>query len=236
MTASLIITRPEAQSESFAAEIAARWAGPLNIVISPLLRIIPLTPDIGAVDELIFTSANGVEAAQRLNIPNGLRAWCVGDRTGDLAKAAGFVPHVGPGDADGLVDTIIANKPKGRLVHLRGKHARGAVKDRLREAGLDCEDFVTYDQQPQMLNKDAQLALDAQEPVIFPLFSPRTATILRKQGPFCAPVHVIALSKAVADAFGSDTARQVTVAMRPDLPAMLTATVDALRAQSGHMG
>jgi uroporphyrinogen-III synthase len=160
----------------------------------------------------------------------------VGEKTGALAREAGFVPHIGPGDADGLIAGMIATRPQGRLVHLRGKHTRGAVKDRLREAGLDCEDFVTYDQQPQMLNKDAQLALDAQEPVIFPLFSPRTATILREQGPFCAPVHVIALSKAVADAYGSDTARQVTVAMRPDLPAMLTATVDALRAQSGHMG
>jgi uroporphyrinogen-III synthase len=236
MTASLIITRPEAQSESFAAEMAARWEGPLYIVISPLLRVIPLVPAIGAVEELIFTSANGVEAAQRLNIRKGLRAWCVGDKTGDLAKAAGFMPHVGPGDADGLVDTIIAVKPKGRLVHLRGKHSRGAVTSRLREAGVDCEDFVTYDQQPQMLNKDAQRALDGQKPVFFPLFSPRTATILREQGPFSAPVHVIALSKAVADAFGQNTARQITVADRPDMPAMLTATVDALHAQSGHMG
>ena len=236
MTASLIITRSKAQSESFAGELAARWAGPLNIIISPLLEIVPLTPTIGAVDELILTSANGVEAAQRLNMPKGHRAWCVGDKTGELAKAAGFVPHVGPGDADGLVDMIIAIKPEGRLVHLRGKHARGAVTSRLRAAGVDCQDFITYDQQPQTLNKDARRALDGQKPVVFPLFSPRTATILREQGPFCAPVHVIALSASVADAFGQEAAQQVRVADRPDMPAMLTATIDVLHAHSGHTG
>ncbi|KQI73882.1 hypothetical protein AN191_01865 [Loktanella sp. 5RATIMAR09] len=230
----MILTRPEAQSDSFAGEVRACWSGPLEVVISPLLRIVPMAPRIGSVDAVIFTSANGVEAAERLNIPKGVPAWCVGEKTGALAQGAGFVPHIGPGDADGLIASIIAAQPNGRLVHLRGKHARGAVKDRLRAAGLDCADFIAYDQQPQMLNNDAKRALDAQEPVIFPLFSPRTATILHQQGPFSAPVHVIALSQAVADGFGGGSARQVTVATRPDMPAMLTATLDALRAHSGH--
>jgi uroporphyrinogen-III synthase len=99
---------------------------------------------------------------------------------------------------------------------------------------LDCEELVTYDQQAQMLNKDAELALNGQKPVIFPLFSPRTATILSEQGPFFAPLHVIALSKAVAEALGGDTAEQVTVAERPDGPSMLNATIGVLRAQSGR--
>ena len=230
MTANLILTRPKAQCDSFAAQIAARWTGPLNIVISPLLRIIPLTPRIGAVDAVIFTSANGVDAAQRLNIPKGIPAWCVGDKTAALAQEAGFVPHVGPGDADGLVDAIIAAKPAGHLVHVRGKHTRGAVKDRLCAAGLNCVDLVTYDQQQLLLNKEAELVLNAQEPVIFPLFSQRTAAILDAQGPFCAPVHVIALSDTVAEAFNQDAAVQVLVARRPDMAAMLAATVDALGA------
>ena len=232
MTATVILTRPKAQSDDFAAQLAARWAEPLNIVISPLMRIIPLTPRIGALDEVILTSANGVAAAERLKIPTGTPAWCVGKKTGALASEAGFLPRVGLGDADGLVAMIIAAKPKGRLMHLRGKHTRGAVKDRLRDAGLDCEELVTYDQQAQMLNKEAQMALDGQKHVIFPLFSPRTATILSEQGPFSAPVHVIALSNAVAEALGGDTAEQVTVAERPDSEAMLNATIGALRAQS----
>lgn len=234
MTATLIITRPKPQSESFAAKIAARWSAPLDVVISPLMRIVPLNPRIDAVDAVIFTSANGVEAAERLSIPKGIPAWCVGEKTAVLAQEAGFVPHIGPGDADGLIARIIADRPNGRLVHLRGKHTRGAVKDRLRAAGLDCADFVAYDQQPQMLNNDAKRALAAQEPVVLPLFSPRTATILRKQGSFCAPVHVIALSQAVAEALGYGVPWQITVATRPDLPAMLDATLVALHAQSGH--
>ena len=232
MTATVILTRPKTQSDNFAAQIAARWAEPLNIVISPLMRIIPLTPRIDALDEVIFTSAHGVEAAERLKVPKGTPAWCVGNKTGALAREAGFVPRVGPGDADGLVAMIIAAKPKGRLVHLRGKHTRGAVKDRLCDAGLDCEERVAYDQQAQMLNKEAEMALSGQKPIIFPLFSPRTATILSGQGPFFAPLHVIALSKQVEEALSGDAVQQVTVAERPDGPAMLDATIGVLRAQA----
>ena len=217
----------------FAAELAAQWGGPLRVIHAPLIEIAPIKADCEAPDAVIFTSANGVAAAASLHLPKEVQAWCVGPKTAELAQAAGFVPTVGPGDAEGLVSDIIAAKPLGRLAHIRGRHARGEISARLNTAGISCMDVVAYDQIEQPLTTEAKKALAGADPVFLPLFSPRTATILNKQGPFAAPVHVIALSEAVKAAVSAEVANRVTLAERPDGQAMLAAVLAALQAQVG---
>lgn len=234
MTPTLILTRPAAQSESFAADITARWDGPLDIIQSPLIEIVPLQVGCDQPDAVIFTSANGVAAARPLGLPVGLTAWCVGTKTADAAQLAGFVPIIGPGDADGLVADIIAAKPAGTLAHIRGKHARGHVCTRLLQSGINCKDVVAYDQQERPLSDHAKVAVSGTTPLIFPLFSPRTAAILSKQGPFAAPIHAIALSHAVAEALAMELVASVSVVPQPDAVAMLEATLTALRRQFGR--
>ena len=39
MTPTLIVTRPIAQSENFAASVLSAWNGPLNLIISPLISV-----------------------------------------------------------------------------------------------------------------------------------------------------------------------------------------------------
>jgi uroporphyrinogen-III synthase len=229
MMPTLIVTRPIAQSESFAASVMAAWDGPLNLIVSPLIEIVPLPATIPDVDSVIFTSANGVSAARSLGLPAGLKAWCVGDRTAQIAKQAGFDPIIGPGDAEGLVARLIVAQPTGIIAHIRGMHARGDVSARLNAAGVNCVDVVAYDQQSCALTPQAHMALFADEPVIFPLFSPRTSTILSKQGPFKAPVHIIALSDAVKSAVDPALGWDIAVASTPDADAMKLATLAALR-------
>ena len=64
MTPALILTRPALQAEAFAAEITARWVGPLRTILSPLLQIVPvpITVDLTQVKGVILTSAHGVAA------------------------------------------------------------------------------------------------------------------------------------------------------------------------------
>lgn len=224
----LILTRPLAQSERFAAEVRALWKSPLQIIHSPLIEIVPLPALCEAPDAVIFTSANGVAAAQRLDLPKGLKAWCVGAKTAELADVAGYIAIAGPGDADGLVADLLAAKPKGRLAHIRGVHGRGNISARLNAAGLICEDVIAYDQKELVLTKEAKAVLTASDPVIFPLFSPRTATILARQGPLIAPVHVVAMSVAVQKAVTEARATQVVTAQQPDHDAMVTATLALL--------
>lgn len=229
MLPTVILTRPQAQSESFAADIAASWAGELRIIQSPLIEITHLPFDAGYPDAVIFSSTNGVLAAQSAGLPSGLPAWCVGSKTANIAQDAGFDAIAGPGDADRLVTDIIAAKPSGMLAHIRGKHARGNIAQRLNAAGLHCRDIVAYDQCEVDLSQEAKTTLHADDPVIFPLFSPRTATILNQYGPFTCPVEVVALSDAVKEAVVLKCAIGMTVATEPTAKAMLRAVLAAIK-------
>lgn len=229
MTPILIVTRPAAQSASFAREIAALWDGPLRIIQSPLIEIVFYAPHMDQPDAVIFTSANGVTAAGLLDLPKGLTAWCVGEKTGQIAAKAGFDPVIGPGDADGLARKIIADAPKGRLLHIRGRHTRGEICEKLTAAGLHCHDVIAYDQKALPLSAEAVKALGGTDPVVFPLFSPRTATILTMQGPFAAHVHGVAISETAKRALDMQHVSGVRLAARPDNAAMIDATIATLR-------
>jgi uroporphyrinogen-III synthase len=127
--ATLLLTRPRAASERFAAEIAARDL-PLEVVIAPLMEIVP-TGDLPPLPEgaaLIFTSSNAVEAA---GPGQGRRAWCVGARTRQAAAEAGFDAVLAGATADELVAHVVDLRPDGPLVHVHGRHQRGDVADRL---------------------------------------------------------------------------------------------------------
>ncbi len=228
MTPTLLLTRPDGRNASFADAVQAAWQGPLEVVSSPLLSISFAAVAAPDAEALIFTSVNGVQAATPLGLAPGMTAWCVGDRTADAAKEAGFVPVTGPGDADGLVRHIISARPAGTLAHIRGRHTRGDIADKLNAAGLVCEDVVAYDQLPCALNAAARTALSAKFPVVAPLFSPRTATILMQQGPFLAPVHVIAMSGAVKEAATVMPLAGLSVAATPDANSMVKAVVATL--------
>lgn len=228
MTPTLIVTRPLAQSVRFAAEVEASCKQPVRVLISPLLKIEMLPVATPVAEVCVFTSANGVEAAKALNLPKGIIAWCVGEKTAALAHDAGFVPQIGPGDADGLVADMISAHQTGKIAHIRGTHTRGNVAARLIAAGLDCIDVVAYDQTAVALSTEALAALHDANPVILPLFSPRTSTILNKQGPFTAPIWAVAMSEAVKNAVDPGADWNVSVAARPDAEAMLAGTLRVL--------
>ena len=228
MTPTLLLTRPDGRNASFASAVRAAWQGPLDVISSPLLSISFLPAEVPEAEALIFTSVNGVDAAASLAPKQGMKAWCVGGRTADAARAAGFAPEIGPGDADGLVRHIISARPAGRLAHIRGRHTRGDVAGRLTAAGLICDDVVAYDQLPCPPSVAARAALSSDFPVVAPLFSPRTATILIQQGPFAAPVHVVAMSEAVKEAAAVVPLAGITVAASPEAESMVEAVVATL--------
>ncbi len=229
-TPTLIVTRPDQQGDNFAADVVARWGAPVRIVKSPLLKIVPVSVAPVKPDAVIFTSTNAVVCAGTLNLLRGMTAWCVGKKTAKAAKEAGFAPIIGPGDAEGLTHDIVSAAPTGRLAHVRGRHARGDICRQLNAAGLSCTDVIVYDQVPLALSIQAQHLLAATEPLIFPLFSPRTAAILSKQGPFAAPIHIVALSDAVQSAVQLQGEMHMSVAVRPDATAMMGATLAVLTA------
>lgn len=203
----LLLTRPEPAARRFAAE-AAGFGWP--VVVSPALRIVPVAHDgaaLAAAAGLVFTSENAVPFA---GPGRGRRAICVGPRTAEVARAAGFDAEAGPGDAARLVP-LLAGLGPGWL-HPHGKHIARALP----VAGV-----AVYDQQPVALNRAALDALAGVEPVVLPLFSPRTAAIVSDQaGGALAPLWPaplwIAPISAAADRAWRTRAERRAVAPTPD--------------------
>lgn len=219
----MIVTRPEPKGAAFAAGLRA-YLSDVNVVLSPAFDIVQtsVSTDLGNLEGVVFTSAHGVGA---VDLPVGLRAWCVGEKTAAAAVAAGFDVVVGPGDAAGLLDVINRRSRRGLLAHIRGRHTRGDVAETLTKMGISCLDIVAYDQCLRDLSSDALAILKGENPVVLPLFSPRTAAILASQGPFTAPLHLVVMSDAVKRAATGLCAETVIVAAQTNEKAMHDATV-----------
>jgi uroporphyrinogen-III synthase len=225
----LIVTRPAPAAARFVADVTAALGAPLRNVIHPVLRFAPVAaalPD-GPLAALIFGSEQAVGAARELGPAPGLRAYCVGDRTAQVARSAGFDAISAQGDADDLVALIIATAPQGPLCHIRGRHSRGAICARLNAAGLTCTEVVAYDQTAVPPDSGLRALLAAADPVILPLFSPRSAEILAPALNGGAPLHIVAMSDAVAAALGDLPVASLRIVRRPDHASMVAATGEA---------
>ena len=223
----LLLTRPDAAARRFAGQLGAQ----VETLYSPLLRIdlLDVAPMVGAARAIILTSENGAMAAGRMpGLP--CDAWCVGDRTAAAAMEQGFTPLSAHGDADALIALILSHHETGPLLHIRGEHVRGDVAKRLNAAGVITRDIVAYRQQSQALSPQALAALAGSRPVILPLFSPRTVTILAQSGPFSAPLHVVAIGVEAAELAKELGPRSSVQAISPDAMGMVQAVRASLAA------
>ncbi|GAA6202574.1 uroporphyrinogen-III synthase [Aquicoccus sp. SU-CL01552] len=229
----LQMTRPRAASERFVARIAPDLRRRLHVIHSPLIRIVFLPDPVSSGDArgVIFTSANGVAAAQAAGLRPALPAYCVGAATAGAARDAGWTVEMICDTADALVAALIDRRPDAPLLHLRGRHARGDVADRLTAAGVETRAQEVYDQQLIDPSEAARVALDGADPVIAPLFSPRTARHFADTCAGRAPLFLAAISRAAAEPLENMVYRGLIVARRPDGAAMVTA-VETLAAQA----
>ncbi len=199
----LLLTRPGDDSERTAARIGA------DVIVAPILQIVPVDHDGAALAQapgLVFTSAHAVASAGR---GRGRPAICVGERTGQVARDAGFAVIQGAGTADSLVPLIAASPVP--LVHPHGRH----LAQRLAVPGV-----VVYDQRPQPLTARARAALMGVRPVVVPVYSPRSARLLAGMAAGArAPLWLVAISDAAAAAWTAPAARRA-VADQPSGRAM----------------
>ena len=218
---SVLITRPEPQASAFAAELPEGW----QPVISPLLEIVPTgeVPDLAGIGGVIFTSVNGVKAAQNHVQGASIPAWCVGERTAEAARELGLDVIVADGDAAALRQLIAMRRPDVRLLHIRGKHSAGNLAQTLRGDGFEVDEAILYDQKARHLTVAAKAGLMDREIAAVALFSPRTARIFaaETQGIDLNGVRLLCLSRNVAEALGNRPDTSVEIAKSPDRTAML---------------
>lgn len=227
MPPKLIITRPTQTASRFSTEVQALLSREVACIFSPAYDIQFLNFDKAQAKEttLIFTSANGVAAAKRVGL-KGQRAWCVGDRTAAAATDAGFRAHSANGDVEALLAAILASGEDGAMTHIAGTFTRGDLVSRLTAHGILCDQITAY-RQNQLSPSDAYLAASkGSDPLVIPLFSPRAALMVGIE--FKAPVHVVAMSKAICDAAIDMNVDTVVTVRAPTNLEMVRTTCDLL--------
>lgn len=217
----ILLTRPEAAARRFVAQLAEAGLA-ADCVIAPLMRIVPVAHDgarLHAARRLVLTSIHAVPAA---GPGAGRQAFCVGPGTAQAARDAGFAVIEGPGDAVRLAPMLA---DEAGLLHPHGRHVT---------AGLPVPGMVVYDQVAQDLPPAGATVLRGPRPVLWPLFSPRSARLaaraLAAVADSSAPVIPLAISAAAADDFAPWSTR-IAVAATPDAAGMIMLIRDHLRQQ-----
>ncbi len=200
-------------------------------MLAPLIEIVPLPAplDLAGAQGLIFTSANGVDQFAARTDDRSLPAFCVGAMTAAAARRAGFAARSADGDVAALAALVAAafRPGAGHFLHLRGRHAAGALTERLAALGVPARAAEIYDQVPLPLPDEARDLLARGRAEVLALFSPRTAALFaaeaRAAGWDLAPVTAVALSAAADAALDAPEPGARRIAPAPTREGMLAA-------------
>lgn len=209
---SLLLTRPSDAARAFLSDLPIEITTRIVPILSPLMSIKPLHPKEPVAKCAVFTSAQAVGFA---SLGDERSAFCVGQKTASAAQARGWRVTYTAHTADDLVTFLKTHTPQDPLIHFAGVHTRGDVAQRLTAAGVPTRHIALYDQNLHDLNSQARIVLDRETPVVVPLFSPRTARHFDIQNHGKAPLHIIALSAAVAEALNHTICTSISVCALP---------------------
>jgi uroporphyrinogen-III synthase len=229
--ARVLLTRPREQSEAFATALGTALPGRFEPVIAPLLEIVPIPAeiDLGGVQGLLFTSANGVAQFAARSQARALPAFCVGDMTTRAARAAGFAARSADGDVAALARLAIAAAQPGggAFLHVRGRHAAGDLVGRLDAAGVPARGLALYDQIPAAIGGAAAALMAAGGIAVLTAFSPRSAAGLAHQiraaGWDIGASTLVSLSAAADAAFDAPEPGRRVIAPEPTRAGMIAA-------------
>ena len=227
----LVLTRPQASSETFA-EMArmAGWQG--EVVIAPLIEIALISPPPDILQRarvLIFTSQHAVAAMAQHENARHWPVWAVGPRTAEAARASGFSEvHQAGGDAKALLSDLDAAGETGPFLHLRGDHVAADIVSALRSRGHAAQGVVVYSQQARSLSAAAKTRIMQGGDLVLAVFSPRSAALLVSELAAlrtgeATRLHLVAISPAAAEAARVLGPASTSIAVTPDASGMLTA-------------
>ncbi len=158
----IVITRPEAQAQSFIRLLQEAGAIP---IIFPTIEITPLTDTtvldavlnrLSTYDWVIFTSVNGVritcERLQTLQLPlsilNQRQIAVIGPATAATLRGYGLIPALQPGEyiAEAILESLAERGSISgqHFLLLRADIARAALRDGLIEWGAQVDEVAVY--------------------------------------------------------------------------------------------
>lgn len=214
----LVLTRPEQSADQLLDQIREALGRDVPVVRSPIMKITATGdwPDLTGADVIIVTSAHAIHGSL-----DGRPVLCVGARTAEAARqAGGDVRHCAL-DAMSLLAWMETQPNPGFVLYLRGTHVATDIPDALAKRSIKARSVQTYQQEDLPLTDAARTVLEGERPAILPLFSPRSARLVGQAvDRVGADVHVIAISKAVAEVWRAETGGQCEVVSSPTGAAM----------------
>lgn len=228
----VLVTRPQADAERTARELAARGHEP---VLAPILKIAPTNepPPSGAFDAVVLTSANAAPRVAALEAMVGtVPLFAVGARTAFAARRTGWRDvRTAEGDATSLAHLITGMASPGqKLLLVAGRDRKAEPEAALAAAGFVMVTWTAYEAVAADRFPEAGLralrdgGLDAALH-----YSRRSADIaldlVARDGltsRFCVLAHVC-LSDDVASPLHTSGAETVIVPSRPDEASLLAA-------------
>lgn len=227
----ILVTRPEPAASETTAYLKARG---YSACACPLLAVEGVAapfPDLAGVTGLVVTSPNGVRAMAVLVAGRDLPVYAVGDRTADMAMAAGFTSvRSAGGDIHDLARLIMTEPPGGvgRLLHISGADVAGDLALLLQPFNLQVERHVAYRAVP-VRDLDAGIAAalaggDITHVLLFSARTARTFVTLACQAGLVEAVKgltALCISNAVAEAASGLSWRRIEIAASPDADSLL---------------
>jgi uroporphyrinogen-III synthase len=217
----VLLTRPAEDNARIAAMLEPLGA---SCLAWPLTRIVPLVGRLevpAGTEAILFSSANAVRAFAAAAPLRDLPALCVGERTADCARAAGFalVQSAG-GDA---ADLARLARESG---HRRFFHPRGRETTRLPLDGVAVDAVPVYAAEPAGPPPPEAAEAFAKGAIgIVTVWSPRNGAILRdwlaEARPPLGRTRLVGISAAAVAPLGRAGFAGVLVAARPDASAMV---------------
>ena len=205
-----------------------------SALIAPLLTVhyqdgLPL--DLGGVQGVLATSANGVRALARRTPRRDLQVYAVGPQTAAAAVKAGFAQvESADGDALALAKAVPrwATPGSGALLHPTGGEGAGHLAASLGAEGYEVRTLVLYEVvAATALPLEAARALSQASLDAALFFSPRSAHVFAEcvsaggLAQACTRLDAICISEAVAKALSPLVFRAVRVAPRPNQQELL---------------
>lgn len=220
----VLVTRPPDPAARTAKRLAAlgheAW-------IAPALEIFPTgarLPD-GPFDLVLATSAQAFAGWTAPQTLQGVAAACVGEKTAQAARAAGFDVKWAAPRAEALAEWLIDGKKPGAALYLAGRERKPLLEQRLRGAGWRLEVVETYDARPVAVwPEEVVAALRGGRIDAVLHYSPRSAgAALALIGDSAALLSHFCLSPEVADICREGApGTRIFIASQPDEEALMS--------------
>jgi uroporphyrinogen-III synthase len=139
----VLVTRSEPGASETGERLAVLGLKP---IVEPVFAIEPIDAALPAFDALAFTSANGVREFARRERRRDAPAFCVGGRTAEAAREAGFASvKSADGDVWTLARLILGELPAGqKLLHSGNEDSVGDLVGQLRTRDIAASFIATY--------------------------------------------------------------------------------------------